>query len=36
MLRIYDRWMKTGSDRMHRILIERGVVPNRTLKTTPQ
>ncbi len=36
MLRLYDRWMKTGSDRMHRILVERGVVPNRTLKTTPQ
>ena len=36
MLRLYDRWMKTGSDRMHRILVELGVVPNRTIKTTPQ
>jgi hypothetical protein len=36
MLRLYDRWMKTGSDRMHRILCERGIVPNRTIKTTPQ
>ena len=36
MLRLYDRWMKTGSERMHRILCERGIVPNRTLKPTPQ
>lgn len=36
MLRLYDRWMKTGSDRMHRILCERGIVPNRTIKSTPQ
>jgi hypothetical protein len=36
MLRIYDRWLKTGSDRMHRMLIERGVLPNMTIKRTPQ
>jgi hypothetical protein len=36
MLRIYDRWLKTGSDRMHRMLIERGVLPNTTLKKTFQ
>jgi hypothetical protein len=36
MLRLYDRWLKTGSERMHRILCERGIVPNRTLKPTPQ
>lgn len=36
MLRLYDRWMKTGSDRMHRILCERGIVPNRTIKPTSQ
>jgi hypothetical protein len=36
MLRLYDRWLKTGSDRMHRMLIERGVLPNTTLKKTFQ
>jgi hypothetical protein len=36
MLRIYDRWLKTGSDRMHRMLVERGVLPNTTLKRTFQ
>lgn len=36
MLRLYDRWLKTGSDRMHRILCDRGIVPNMTLKTTKQ
>jgi hypothetical protein len=36
MLRLYDRWLKTGSDRMHRMLIERGVLPNTTIKKTFQ
>jgi len=36
MLRLYDRWLKTGSDRMHRILVEKGVIPNRTVKRNLQ
>ena len=36
MLRLYDRWLKTGSDRMHRILVEKGIVPNTTVKRTFQ
>lgn len=34
MLRLYDRWLKTGSDRMHRMLCDRGVIPNTTVKRT--
>lgn len=36
MLRLYDRWMKTGSDRIHRMLCDKGIVPNRTWTKTEQ
>ena len=34
LLRLYERWLKTGSRRSGQLLIERGVVPNATLKST--
>ena len=32
LLRLYERWLKTGSARSGRLLVERGVVPNASLK----
>jgi hypothetical protein len=34
LLRLYERWLKTGSRRSGQLLVERGVVPNVSLKTT--
>ena len=34
LLRLYERWLKTGSQRSGQLLIERGVVPNQAVKTT--
>jgi hypothetical protein len=34
LLRLYERWLKTGSRRSGQLLVERGVVPNASLKTT--
>lgn len=34
LLRLYERWLKTGSPRSGQLLVERGVVPNVALKTT--
>jgi hypothetical protein len=34
LLRLYERWLKTGSARSGQLLIERGVVPNASFKTT--
>jgi hypothetical protein len=34
LLRLYGRWLKTGSRRSGQLLIERGVVPNPIAKTT--
>jgi hypothetical protein len=34
LLRLYERWLKTGSARAGQLLVERGVVPNASLKTT--
>jgi len=34
LLRLYGRWLKTGSPRCGRLLVERGVVPNPTAKNT--
>jgi hypothetical protein len=34
LLRLYERWLKTGSSRSGQLLIERGVVPNASIKTT--
>jgi hypothetical protein len=36
LLRLYERWLKTGSRRSGQLLIERGVVPNASLKSTIQ
>jgi hypothetical protein len=36
LLRLYERWLKTGSRRSGQLLVERGVVPNASLKTTLQ
>ena len=33
LLRLYGRWLKTGSPRCGRLLVERGVVPNLAAKT---
>jgi len=34
VLRLYEKWLKTGSPRSGQLLVERGVVPNATIKTT--
>jgi hypothetical protein len=34
LLRLYERWLKTGSTRSGQLLVERGVVPNASIKTT--
>jgi hypothetical protein len=34
LLRLYERWLKTGSARSGQLLVERGVVPNASLKST--
>ena len=34
LLRLYERWLKTGSRRSGQLLVERGVVPNASLKAT--
>jgi len=33
LLRLYEKWLKTGSRRSGQLLIERGVVPNSSLKS---
>lgn len=33
LLRLYEKWLKTGSRRSGQLLIERGVVPNASIKT---
>ena len=34
VLRLYEKWLKTGSPRSGQLLIERGVVPSASLKPT--
>jgi len=34
LLRLYEKWLKTGSPRSGQLLIERGVVPNASIKTS--
>jgi hypothetical protein len=34
LLRLYERWLKTGSSRSGQLLVERGVVPNVSLRAT--
>jgi hypothetical protein len=34
LLRLYERWLKTGSVRSGQLLVQRGVVPNASLKET--
>src|SRR4029077_340358 len=34
LLSLYERWLKTGSPRSGQLLVERGVVPNATIRTT--
>jgi hypothetical protein len=34
VLRLYERWLKTGSRRSGQLLVERGVVPNASLRST--
>ena len=34
LLRLYERWLRTGSQRSGQLLIERGVVPNLSAKTS--
>ena len=34
LLRLYERWLKTGSPRSGQLLVERGVVPNSSLRST--
>jgi len=33
LLRLYEKWLKTRSPRSGQLLVERGVVPNATIKT---
>jgi hypothetical protein len=35
LLRLYEKWLKTGSRRSGQLLVERGVVPNASVKSTP-
>ena len=35
LLRLYERWVRTGSRRSGQLLIERGVVPNASVRTSP-
>jgi hypothetical protein len=34
LLRLYERWLKTGSPRSGQLLVERGVVPNASIRST--
>jgi hypothetical protein len=34
VLRLYEKWLKTGSRRSGQLLVERGVVPNPSVKTS--
>jgi hypothetical protein len=34
LLRLYERWLKTGSPHSGQLLVERGVVPNASLRAT--
>jgi hypothetical protein len=34
VLRLYEKWLKTGSPRSGQLLVERGVVPNASIKAT--
>src|SRR5262249_31178656 len=34
LLRLYEKWLKTGSARSGQLLVERGVVPNASLRNT--
>lgn len=36
LLRLYEKWLKTGSRRSGQLLVERGVVPNASIKPTIQ
>jgi hypothetical protein len=36
LLRLYEKWVKTGSRRSGQLLVERGVVPNASIKPTLQ
>ena len=36
LLRVYERWLKTGSRRDSDWLVERGIVPNRSATHRPQ
>ena len=34
LLRLYEKWVKTGSPRAGQLLVERGVVPNASIRST--
>jgi len=34
LMRLYEKWVKTGSRRAGQLLVERGVVPNASLRST--
>ena len=34
LLRLYEKWLKTGSHRSGQLLVERGVVPNASVRTS--
>jgi len=36
LLRLYERWLQTGSRRSAQLLVERGVIPNASVKTRVQ
>jgi hypothetical protein len=35
LLRLYERWLKTGSRRSAQLLAERGIVPNASVRSVP-
>lgn len=36
LLRLYELWLKTGSERAEKSLTEAGIIPNTTIKNKPQ
>ena len=34
LLRLYEKWLKTGGRRSGQLLVERGVVPNASIRST--
>ena len=33
LLKLYEKWLKTGSERTRELLIREGIIPNEMIKT---